>query len=93
MKTAGIAIDRWKLDIFTRHLVGAGYQFTEDPFTDKTLFLKVQTEDIDALSKVVKAANDEAAEVKDKPCPQCGVRPSEPAGEYQAHCGQCGKGT
>lgn len=28
-----------------------------------------------------------------RPCSQCGISPGQPAGEFQAHCGQCGKGT
>lgn len=57
---AGIAIDEWKLRIFTIHLVEAGYQFTTDKFTDGTLILKVETEDLEALGKVVRAANEAA---------------------------------
>jgi hypothetical protein len=62
VKTAGIAIDAWKLEIFRRHLAQAAYQFEEGPgLTEGTLWLKVRTTDVLALGKVVKAANDEAA--------------------------------
>lgn len=61
MKNVGIAIDRWKLPIFTRRLVEAGYQFTEHDFTDTAMLLKVNTEDVEALGVVVRASNDEAA--------------------------------
>lgn len=61
MKRAGIAIDRWKLPIFQRHLARAGYQFTEGVFTSETLILTVDTADVEALGLVVKAANEEAA--------------------------------
>lgn len=61
MKTAGIAIDSWKLDIFRKHLAVAGYQFTEEPLTEKTLLLKVRTSNVKTLSVVVREANEEAA--------------------------------
>jgi hypothetical protein len=41
MLTAGIAIDRWKLAIFKRHLDGAGYGYTEHPgVTADTMLLR-----------------------------------------------------
>lgn len=61
MVKAGIAIDDWKLDIFRRHLVGAGYQFTEDKLMHNAILLTVKTEDTAALAVVVRAANEEAA--------------------------------
>lgn len=63
-KTAGIAIDDWKLPIFERHLRQAGYPFTNaGKLTAGTLVLKVETINLEALAVVVKAANDEAAQV------------------------------
>lgn len=68
METAGIIIDNWKLPIFERHLTQAGYSF-EKPggpggFTEDTMVLMVDTENIEALHEVVKAANKEAARTK-----------------------------
>lgn len=61
---AGIAIDDWKLSIFERHLVTAGYEFEQGPgLTDKTLTIYVETDDVKALHKVVVAANTEAAKM------------------------------
>lgn len=60
MKTAGIAIDKWKLPIFKRHLDDAGYSYTEHPgLTADTLLLKVKTEFVAPLQKVVEAAQQE----------------------------------
>jgi len=60
MKTAGIAIDKWKLPIFKRHLEGAGYSYTEHPgLTADTMLLKVKAEFIAPLQKVVEAAQKE----------------------------------
>jgi hypothetical protein len=60
MKTAGIAIDDWKLAIFKRHLDAAGYVYTEHPgLTKGTLLLKVQTDFIAPLKTVIEAAQKE----------------------------------
>lgn len=57
MKTAGIAIDNWKLPIFRRRLKGAGFEFTEHPgLTRDAMILKVKTERVAPLQKVVEAA-------------------------------------
>ena len=57
MKTAGVAIDKWKLAIFKRHLDAAGYSYTEHPgVTHDTLFLKVKTDLIAPLQRVFEAA-------------------------------------
>lgn len=62
MKTAGIAIDDWKLTIFKRHLQQAGYSVKNaGPLTNGTLLLQVHTTNLEALGEVVKAANTEAA--------------------------------
>lgn len=64
---AAIAIDTWKLPIFTRHLVGAGYEFKHaGSLVSGTLMLTVTTDDMPALAVVVKAANDEAAQERRK---------------------------
>lgn len=61
MKIA-IAIDDWKLPIFERHLRQSGYAFQNaEQFTKDTLILRVDTENLEALGEVVKAANAEAA--------------------------------
>lgn len=57
MKTAGIVIDAWKLSIFKRHLRGAGLEFTKHPgVTPDTLTIKVKTDLIAPLQRVVEAA-------------------------------------
>jgi hypothetical protein len=62
---AGIMIDSWKLSIFERRLVSAGYAFTTGAgVTNDTLLLKVKTDDLKALEVVVRAANEEAAHIK-----------------------------
>lgn len=62
MKKAAIAIDPWKLEIFTRRLQQAGYVFQNaGHLTAGALVLKVQTANLEALGVVVKAANEEAA--------------------------------
>lgn len=59
---AAIAIDDWKLPIFTRHLTQSGYEFQNAGLLTKgTLILTVQTVNPEALAEVVKAANTEAA--------------------------------
>ncbi len=62
MKRACIAIDDWKLAIFERHLSTSGYRFGRGPgLSPGTLFLIVETENLDALEIVVRSANTEAA--------------------------------
>lgn len=59
---AGIAIDDWKLPIFTAHLREAGYTFKTRPgVTADTLLLTVETDNGIALQKVVESANRECA--------------------------------
>lgn len=61
---AAIVIDDWKLPIFERRLVHAGYSYMKHPgVTNDTLTLSVITDDVKALAKVVRAANAEAATV------------------------------
>lgn len=60
MLTAAVAIDKWKLAIFKRHLDAAGYAYTEGPgLTADMLILKVKTVSVSALGQVVLAANRE----------------------------------
>lgn len=60
---AGIAIDAWKLDIFTRHLTQSGYTFENaGPLVDDTLLLRVDTTNPEALQEVLRAANTECAQ-------------------------------
>lgn len=61
MLKAAIAIDDWKLPIFTRHLSEAGYVFEQLPgVTDDSLLLMVNALSAKELEVVVRAANDEA---------------------------------
>jgi hypothetical protein len=65
MPKAAIAIDDWKLPIFERHLVGAGYEFEQHPgLTSDTLTLTVVTPSVEELEVVVRAANTEAQKRK-----------------------------
>lgn len=60
-KRAAIVIDDWKLPIFERHLSQAGYAFENvGQFFPGALALIIETENLIALSEVVKAAHDEA---------------------------------
>lgn len=62
MKTA-IALDAWKLAIFKRHLDAAGYSYTEHPgLTADMLILKVKTERVSDLQKVVERAMKECGQ-------------------------------
>ncbi len=61
MKIA-IAIDDWKLPIFERSLIQAGYEFKNSGLlTAHCLILSVETENVESLAGVIKAANTEAA--------------------------------
>lgn len=65
MKTAGVAIDDWKLPIFRKHLDSAGYAYTEHAgLTEGTSMLKVKCEWIAALRPVIEAADGECARLK-----------------------------
>lgn len=56
----GIAIDSRKRPIFEKRLKNAGYTFTADALTGNTLLLRVDTENAEALRRVVALANEEA---------------------------------
>lgn len=52
-----VVIDKWKLKIFERHLTLAGYSYKKAPsLTPDTLTLKVETDNLAALQKVITAA-------------------------------------
>jgi hypothetical protein len=56
-----IVIDNWKLSIFKHRLRGAGYVYEASTgLTPDTRNLYVETDDVEALGVVVKAANEEA---------------------------------
>lgn len=62
MKTAGVAIDDWKLPIFKKHLDAAGYTYTEHPgLTQDTLTLVVEYEWVAELKPIIEAANKECS--------------------------------
>lgn len=62
IKTVGIAIDKWKMPIFKRHLNQADYGYTEHPgVSPNTLLLKVRTPGVEGLAVIVRAANEECA--------------------------------
>ncbi len=64
-KRVGIAIDAWKLELFTRHLTDAGCDFEQGPgVTPGTLMLIVVTTDPGRLGQVVRFANEAAAKEK-----------------------------
>jgi hypothetical protein len=67
MKIA-IAIDDWKLQVFDRHLVNAGYKYESRPgLSENTMILTVDA-DSQILSPIVRAANDECAKKGRKAC-------------------------
>lgn len=54
---AGVAIDKWKLSIFKKHLDEAGFKYTEHPgVTKDTLLLKVETVSAGALQPTIEKA-------------------------------------
>ena len=60
MKTIGLAIDKWKLKIFDRHLAGAGYAYEHSPGpVSDVILMTVKTESVAALQRVVEAAQKE----------------------------------
>ena len=62
IQKAAIAIDNWKLQIFERHLKNKGYVInTTNGLMKGVMVLSVETENLEALAHVVKAANTEAA--------------------------------
>lgn len=65
MITAGIVIDSWKLDIFTKVLDKAGFEYKQmqGPIKDSIL-LSVKTESQAALLPHIQRANAKAARTK-----------------------------
>lgn len=64
-KKAAVAIDIWKLEIFRKHLNGAGYKFTEHPgVTKESMLLQVEYEWVANLKPVIEAAQLECAKMK-----------------------------
>jgi hypothetical protein len=56
-----VAIDRWKLPIFNKHLQAAGFKHSTEPgLSDDTLHLYVITNAKDYLIQVIREANHEA---------------------------------
>lgn len=65
MKTAAIALDDWKLEIFKEELDKSSYKYEEaGELTEGVLTLKVYTKNLAKLAKVVKRANVRAARSK-----------------------------
>ncbi len=63
---AAIVLDAWKQTIFKRRIVQAGFTYEQHPgVAAGTVTLTVITDDGLRLAEVVKAANDEAARVKE----------------------------
>lgn len=61
----GIAIDDWKQPTFERILTENGYTFeTKAGVTSDTRMIYVETEDVEALYKVVQKCQLKAAELK-----------------------------
>lgn len=63
-KVVGIGTDPWKVPIFERRLKAAGYTYTTNLLNRDITVLLVDAEDVQALAKVVVAANAEAAQAK-----------------------------
>lgn len=67
MPKAGIAIDDWKLPMFSKALVDAGFKYEQGPgLTQGTYMLRVEYESSQTqhLAQVVHAANKACAKVK-----------------------------
>lgn len=65
MKTAAVVIDSWKLHIFEKHLVFAGFSYTTHPGpTKNVLTLRVSFEWVKDLQPVLDAANAECEKAK-----------------------------
>ena len=69
IKRVGIAIDKWKLDIFTKVLNEADYAFTRKPgLTPEMLilYIEIPETEVNKLADVVAVANNRAAKSKSK---------------------------
>jgi hypothetical protein len=59
---AGIVLDAWKLPIFERRLKDAGFTWhNAGNFTNDTIALTVETDNVESLATVIRAANGEAS--------------------------------
>ena len=57
MLTIGIAIDKWKLSIFEKHLTKNGFKFKKSGgITPDTLFLKVKVNDTKDIADIIQEA-------------------------------------
>lgn len=64
---AGVAIDKYKLDTFKKHLDKAGFKYTvHDGITPNTLLLQVECEFASDLQPIIQAANDAAKKGRGK---------------------------
>ena len=62
---AAIALDDWKLPVFRKRLVEAGYTYEDaGPFTGDTTVLTVETDDVQALGRVIAACQAECAQLR-----------------------------
>lgn len=67
MKKAAIIIDRWKLDIFERHLKEGGFEYVLYPGpAHNQLLIKAECRSISHINPIVCAANHEAACAKSR---------------------------
>lgn len=62
MKTAAVIIEKWKLQIFEKHLNEAGYSYEQKPgITADTLILSVSYEWVAELQPIIESAQKECA--------------------------------
>jgi hypothetical protein len=60
MAKAGIICEDWKLPVFRKHLDAAGFTYADGGgLMSNTTILTVNTEEVNKLGVVVRAANDE----------------------------------
>lgn len=65
MSIAGVVIDDWKLKIFEKGLKDEGYTYDTVPGISKgTLFLRVNTDDLEKLKSALGRLNQQAANWK-----------------------------
>lgn len=94
MKTAGIAIDKWKLSIFETVLKREGFSYkVHSGVTSEMLLIKVETEFVSDLQPFVEEANSKAAIEMSKKS----TRPPNPPTcihgiSMGATCKKCGRG-
>tara|TARA_R100001086_G_C11814525_1_gene252490 strand:- start:443 stop:652 length:210 start_codon:yes stop_codon:yes gene_type:complete len=65
---AVIAVDNWKLPVFRKRLTDAGYEYKDaGGFTHDTTILTVETDDKDALQKVLEQCQAECRTIRRNP--------------------------